>query len=343
VINFKQKIKKIIIISVFIVIFSITCIFYNSINSAITKFLQSKFNVVVNKDNLLVHFINVGQGDAIAINLPNNEVLIIDCGPKNNNVSFTNYITENVLNSKHNKEIDYLILTHADADHIGGAYLLLTQFDVEKVYLPIMSAETETYVEFKELANQTSSVEIISTTTKFNISECEINILGLYNINDTNESSTIVKITYLNKSFLFMADVSYKVEDLLMQQYGNELDSDVVKIAHHGSNTSTSLEFLELVSPDYAVISVGNNSYGHPTDEVLESIANANAKLLRTDIDGNILVSVGNDYDLTVNIGNYLTTDFSYEHRIAVIIVDLLLVGNIFIIIFKKKKSKKKE
>ena len=128
----KQKIKISIVLSVIMLTISLFCVFYAKINSTIENFMFNKFGVISRKGNLLVHFIDVGQGDAIAVNLPNDEVLLIDAGPKNNNVKFTNYVKQNVLNSKTDLVIDYLILTHADADHIGGAMLLLQEFDVKK-------------------------------------------------------------------------------------------------------------------------------------------------------------------------------------------------------------------
>ena len=339
----KQKIKSIITSGVILILLTITCFFYNAINKGLTKWLQKEFNVLFVENNMIVHFIDVGQGDAMAINLPNGEVMLIDCGPQSSNVKYCNYIKENVLGLKNNKEVDYLILTHADADHVGGALKVLHEFDVKKVYLPPIDSETDTYLGLKNFAYNNCDVELIERSTGFMVDGCKINIMGLYDIHDTNESSAVIKIEYLNKSFIFMADVSAYVEDLLIQEYGNELDCDVVKISHHGSDTSSSLDFLQMVSPDYAVISVGQNSYGHPTTEVLENINTVNAKLLRTDINGSIAFAVGQDYDLTCNYGTYLISSFYLDYRIFVLIVDLMLIVNVVIVLIKKDKRNSKK
>ena len=198
----KQKIKKCVPIIFIMLILSLTCVFYNLLQPKIIALFQARFNIVSKSSNLLVHFIDIGQGDAIAVNLPNDEILLIDAGTENKNVTFTNYIKENVLNSTHDNVIDYLILTHADADHIGGALRLLKNFKINKVFMPIYSNNTQIYLELKNFIESNCNYETISRDIEFNVAGCEINILGLYEYEDTNKSCPVVKISYLNKSFL---------------------------------------------------------------------------------------------------------------------------------------------
>ena len=127
----KQKKKSIIIMMIIMTALSLLCIFYNQINPFVLSLLADKFNLVSNKDNLMVHFINVDQSDAIAVNLPDGKIMLIDAGSEEYNVTYTKYLTENVINTKNNKEIDYLVLTHADLDHVGGTLKLLKKHQTQ--------------------------------------------------------------------------------------------------------------------------------------------------------------------------------------------------------------------
>lgn len=314
---------------------SLSFVFYSKINYTVENFLFNKFNIISQKDNLLVHFIDVGQGDAIAINLPNKEVMVIDAGPKNNNVKFTNYIKENVLGSKNNLHIDYLILTHADADHIGGALLLLKEFDVGKVYLPKVDSDTKTYIDLENYVKENESYEIVTTLTNFDVEETKINIFGLYDYNDTNNSSAVVKLEFKNKGFLFTADITEEVENRLVEDYSEILNSDVLKVAHHGSQYSTTRNFVDVVTPEYSIISVGENSYGHPSQDVLNNLNNS--EIIRTDVDGNILFAVGKNYNLLCNVDDYLIVKIAFDYRFYVIVIDFIIIVSVVIIVFNKK------
>lgn len=337
----KQKIKKCVPIIILMLILSLTCVFYNFLQPKIITLFQTRFNIVSKTNNLLVHFIDVGQGDAIAVNLPNDKVLLIDAGTENKNVTFTNYIKEHVLNSAHDNIIDYLILTHADADHIGGTLRLLKNFKVNKIFMPIYQNNTQIYLELKNFIENNCNYETISRDIKFNVAGCEINILGLYEYEDTNKSCPVVKMSYLNKSFLFTADIPIDIENLLINEYGEELNSDVLKIAHHGSNTSTSSKFLSYVTPEYSVISVGQNSYGHPTQNVLNNINNSGSALLRTDVNGSVMFSVGKNYNLTYNCDKYLITSSTLDYRFVILVLDVVLILAIIKILIKKKNKHK--
>ena len=288
----------------------------------------------------MVHFISVGQGDAIAINLPDDKVMIIDTGPEDSAVTLTNYIEHNVLNNSHNKKIDYLILTHADSDHIGGALRLLKQFDIKNIYIPYMESYTDSFLRLINYIKN-GNYNILSDFNDFidDSSVFNLEIFGPFDNSDTNDSCPIIKLEYLEVSFLFTGDISTNIEEILLLDYYEKIDSDIIKIAHHGSKYSSSLEFLQAVSPEYAVISCGNNSYGHPTDIVINNISETGAKILRTDLKGNILFSVSetNSYNILTN--DYIIIEILIDYRFLILIFDCIILISICVIIFKKKKS----
>ena len=143
----KQKIKKLIIILIFMIIFTLSLVFYDVINSKIINVFANRFNIVSNKDNFLVHFIDVNQADAVAINLPDGKVMLIDNGSKEVNTTYVNYLRENVIHSKRNNYVDYLVLSHSDMDHIGGTMKLLKNFNIGTIYMPKLASNSNGYAE----------------------------------------------------------------------------------------------------------------------------------------------------------------------------------------------------
>ena len=338
-----QKIKKMIIILIIMSLFTLTCAFYNFINPFFIKIFSDKFNIYSCKENLMVHFISIGQGDAIAVNLPDGKVMLIDTGLMASNVKYTDYINDKVLNGKRNKKIDYLILSHADADHIGGTMLLLKKFNVGKVYMPAVYNNTITYNEIVDYVENNIKYEYITVGMQFNTSGYSVDVFGPLDFSSTNNSCPVIKISYLGKSFLFTGDIEEEVEDDFIASYGEGLDSDVLKVAHHGSSSSSSLEFLQYVSPRYAVISVAKNSYGHPASKVVDNLNEVDAQILRTDLDGNVMFVVGKNYNLKYKTGTYYITNLSLDYRYLILVIDGCLFIQILVVLIKKdKKSKKK-
>ena len=321
------------------------CLFYSSWNLPFINLMQDKFLVVSIKDNLVVHFISVGQADAVAINLPDGKVLLIDAGYRNTNVSLNNYINDKVINNNLNKNVDYLILSHADLDHSGGARKLIKELNVKKVYLPTFNTEKEQYLELLQDVNDNCEYEMVDKDLNISNGNYKIDIINSPLKDTSNNSSAIVKIEYKGKSFLFAGDINFKVEKLLIDEYGDFLDVDILKVAHHGSKFSSSEDFLKVVTPEYAVISVGNNPYGHPTSETINNLENVGAKILRTDIEGNIVFVVGDNYNLKPITNKMYFTKFSLDYRILIYVVDCALTINTLVLIFaifiKSKKSKK--
>ena len=339
----KQKIIKSSIIFSIMLALAAMCLFYDFFNPLIVNGLLNRFDLVSRNENLLVHFIDVGQGDAIAINLPDGKTMLIDNGTKETNVSCVNYIKENVLNSKTNKEIDYLVLTHADSDHIGGTMKILKNFDINLVFMPKTMSDSQTFKEIFNFVDKNCNYKMLGDEFEIATKKYRFTFFEILNDENTNDSSQIIKLEYMRKSFLFTGDISSEIETTYVLTYGEELNSDVLKISHHGSKTATSAQFLDCVTPQYAVISVGeNNDYNRPHEEVLNILNINNVEIKRTDKHGDILFVVGNDYDLKVLNGNFYITNLSLNYTIYIVVLDIILIINIVIICVKKDKKNKK-
>ncbi len=244
--------------------------------------------------NLKVHFIDVGQGDSIFIELPNYETILIDAGTSSKSKVVSNYIS--LLGYT---EIDYLIGTHPHADHIGGMASIVDSFDIGKIYMPKVSANTKTYENLLQtiLDNGLSVKSAKAGVSILNSNDLNISIISPVSssYNNLNNWSAVIKLQYLDKTFLFMGDAEELVENQL-----SDVDADVIKVGHHGSSSSSSKSFIEKVSADYAVISVGEgNQYDHPYASVIDDWKASGVKILRTDLDGTIVIS-SNGYNLVV-------------------------------------------
>ncbi len=215
--------------------------------------------------DLTIIFIDVGQGDSILIHSDTTNILI-DTGPEGNAQNI-----KNTLNQFDVTEINYLIITHQHDDHIGSLEQLRRLIPIDNEIIP----------------EQNAKMSGMSQT--FN--DITLEFLGPIYISDNlNNMSLVIKLTYKNKTFLFMADAESEEEANLIRQYNQGLKADVLKVGHHGSDSSSSLDFLTLVQPQYAVISVGkDNDYGHPHGATLNALQEVGAKVFRTDRDGTIL------------------------------------------------------
>jgi competence protein ComEC len=232
-----------------------------------------------------VHFINVGQGDSILIQFHNDQTMLIDAGPDDSVVSY--------LNQQGIKKINYLVATHPHADHIGGMATVVKTFDIEKVYMPRVSHTSQTY-ENVLLAVKEKRLRITSAkagTEVFNQDGLKVDFVTPCgsSYSNLNDYSTVVKVQHGNTSFLLTGDAESESEQQMLSS-GADLQADVLKVGHHGSNSSTTLSFLKAVSPKYAVISCGaGNQYGHPHQETLSKLASAGVQVYRTDNNGTIV------------------------------------------------------
>lgn len=240
-----------------------------------------------NNDLLKVHYLDVGQGDSIFIELPNNETMLIDAAES--------YQSENIINYLKNlnyQKIDYVIGTHPHTDHIGGLKDIINTFEIGKIYMPKVVSTTKTYesllmtIKDKNLKINTAK----AGTSIIDIDTLKINILAPNNSTYTelNNYSVVTKITYGSTKFLFMGDA----EKLSENEIKENVTADVIKIGHHGSNTSSSIDFIKKVNAKYGIISVGlNNKYNLPKEEIITNWENSGTKIYLTSINGTVRAS----------------------------------------------------
>lgn len=318
---------------------ALSCIFYEPINKSLKVFLLENFSIVQLKDNLLVHYISVGQGDATAINFPDGRVMLIDAGPDDSASTLSSYLTNKVFNNQTDFTIDYFILTHADADHIGGAMRILSDFDIGIIYMPIIESETNVYKNLVNYINENNiNSEIISAKVEL-VGGVNLEIFEPLDRTSTNNTCPLIKLEFYDTSFLFTGDIDSSAESEFIRLYGDELDIDVLKVAHHGSSYSTSEEFIKATTPEYSVISVGKNSYGHPSSEVLNRLETIGVENYRTDINGNILFFVGKDNENFILTTNYTITNLIIDYRLFVLVIDSIVLIEIVILYVRKCKK----
>ena len=241
----------------------------------------------INPNEMKVHFIDVGQGDAILVQV-NDINLLIDSGSKTEKKKLVDY-----LDSLYIPEFDYIIATHPHEDHIGNMSYIINNYKIINFYSPKVQNNTSAFESMAEsLARKNIKIKLLKTNnTSINLGEntlVEVLSPSLNSYDNLNNYSPVIKISYGNTSFLFTGDAEESIEKELISKSFN-LKSDLLKIGHHGSSTSTSKIFLEKVNPKFTVISVGkDNTYGHPTKETLEKIKNT--KVFRTDLDSSIVI-----------------------------------------------------
>lgn len=239
-----------------------------------------------------VKFIDVGQGDSILIS-SNGYNALVDFG---NQSDFGSELLDS-LESYGIKELDCIVVSHYDDDHVGGAAKIVEAIEVHYALLPEQNdREDRTFDDFQyALENNGTAVSIAKVGTVINIGDFEITVLA-YNrdAENSNDRSIVLMAELDQKKFLLTGDAGTEIEQQLISD-GINVDCDVFKAAHHGSRNSNCEEFVKAASPEYAVISVGrSNQYGHPHEEVLNILQNCGAKIYRTDRSG----------DLTFNIQN---------------------------------------
>lgn len=239
--------------------------------------------------DLKVHFIDVGQGDSILIQLPNGETALIDAGSKDSGELVVEYLKKQEV-----KEIDYLIASHPHKKHIGGLPEVIKSFDVNNIYIPDISRDTEDY---KKLLSAIKEKDLDKNITKAEDTLIDLDGLSFTALapdeniddDDLNNHSIVLKLTYKNNSFLFTGNAEAKSEQSIIDN-DYDLRSSVLKVAHYGSNTSTTDQFLEKIKPNHAIISVNSdNKYGYPNKAVIDKLTNSNAKIHRTDEKGTIV------------------------------------------------------
>lgn len=274
-----------------ILVFVIIALFF------VYKNISSNIGFGHNK-KLQVYFLDVGQGDAIFIKSPSGKTMLVDAGPQNNVLK---PLSKRFLFRK--KHIDVLLATHPDADHVAGFVPVMQNYSVDVFVESAYQKDNQILAQIETLVNEKVKNHIIATEgtiidlgggATFKIlspNDSELN-------SDSNNASIVGKLIYGNNSFLLTGDASISNEIRLVKDYSSiDLKSDVLKLGHHGSRTSSAIEFLQNVKPQIAIISAGkNNRYGHPHPEVLNRLKNLNIPHISTATDGTVcLESNGQD------------------------------------------------
>lgn len=255
-------------------------------------------NADVEKHQLQVQFLDVGQGDATLVILPNQKIILIDGGPILSREKLIKF-----LRKKHIHKINLLVATHPDIDHIGGLITVLKEIKVEKVLDSGKSYDTNTYQAYMRIIKKKKIPIKKAKEGKFIKLDPTVDIQILNDAKEkkeNNESSIVLKITYKNADILLTGDADVLVEEqMIAKKY--QLDADVLKVGHHGSYTSTSPKFLEAVHPIYAIISFAkNNEYHHPHKSVLERLNEQHVQVYKTANNGTISLKTDGNF-LSVN------------------------------------------
>lgn len=256
-------------------------------------------NADIKSQQLEVHFINVGQGDATYIELPDGTDMLIDSGDGKYGKSVVNYLK----NQEKDIDIEYLIATHPDSDHVGGMQEVFKQLNIKNFYYPTDAPHTtQTWKNVLDLASKEGcSIKDAKTGTNLNIGGAEIKFIQpTKDYEDRNDDSVVTLVNYCNKKVLLTGDIGENTENDMVSQ-NLVPDVDILKVAHHGSAYSSTQSFLNKAKAENAVISVGkDNSYGHPNANAINRLTAAGSKIWRTDVTGDIVAKLDCS-NLTIN------------------------------------------
>lgn len=237
------------------------------------------------EETLRVHFIDVGQADA-ALLLCGGQSMLIDGGNTADSSLLVSYLDRQGIGT-----LDYMVCTHAHEDHVGGLSGPLNACEVRQVFSPVTEYDSKAFQDFAKYTQaQGLSITVPQADDTFSLGSADVTVLGpRQDYDDTNNTSLVLRVTFGDTAFLFTGDAERTAEADLLDA-GCELSSTVLKVGHHGSDTSTSYPFLREVMPTYAVISVGeDNAYGHPHQETMSRLYDAGVIVYRTDLQGTVV------------------------------------------------------
>lgn len=247
-----------------------------------------------------IHFIDVGQADSTLVTCDGHSMLIDGGNADDSNLVYS------VLQRETDGHLDYVVGTHAHEDHIGGLSGAFEADTADVTFCPVTEYDSKAFRNFKTRADERGGgITIPAVGDTFTLGEASVTVVAVNSVpEDTNNTSIVIRIVYGDTSFLFTGDAEQETEEKILET-GQDIESTVLKVGHHGSSTSTSQAFLDAVSPTYAVISCGkDNSYGHPHSETLAKLASAGVEVLRTDELGDIYCT-SDGTEVTFSYGEY--------------------------------------
>lgn len=255
---------------------------------------------------LTVTFLDIGQGDASFLEFPTGEQMLIDCAVDARVLEALGRVMK-----PWDRHIDYLVVTHGDSDHYGGCIDVMKRYRIDHIVYNGYSKEGDAawYVLKETMAAEGAEYVDVEKEQEWKIGDVRLHFLypdhsmatdpripGVEKTVESNNTTVVIKATFGENDVLFMADAEDVLEEYLVKKYGNLLDVEVLKVGHHGSNSSSIKPFLDIVTPEHASISSGKgNSYGHPTGRVLKRLERAGTKIWRTDLGGDITMEIGRD------------------------------------------------
>lgn len=269
-------------------------------------------SILINKipHNLEIYFVDVSQGDCSFIVTPNNKTILIDGGGQRNFDVGKNTLLPYIFDRK-KSQIDYCIISHFDFDHCGGILYIMNEIKIKKMIIPKQFEDSENYQEFKKIVNM-KKINVIEVEAGQRIKiekDLYLDILwpcseNIVNQNVLNNNSLVFKLVNKNFSILYTGDIEEIAEKAILKKYSknlNVLEANILKVAHHGSKTSSTIEFIQAVKPQIALIGVGeNNTFGHPSENTLNKLENINCKIYRTDELGEICINVKSKGIITI-------------------------------------------
>lgn len=247
-----------------------------------------------------IHFIDVGQADSALVTCDGHSMLIDGGNADDSNLVYS------VLQRETDGHLDYVVGTHAHEDHIGGLSGAFEADTADVTFCPVTEYDSKAFRNFKTRADERGGgITIPAVGDTFTLGEASVTVVAVNSVpEDTNNTSIVIRIVYGDTSFLFTGDAEQETEEKILES-GQDIESTVLKVGHHGSSTSTSQAFLDAVSPTYAVISCGkDNSYGHPHSETLAKLTSAEVEVLRTDEIGDIYCT-SDGTEVTFSYGEY--------------------------------------
>lgn len=269
-----------------------------------TKTIEQQVGEEIVHKNLKVTYLDIGQGDASFIEFPDGKQMLVDCAIDGRILEALGRVMP-----YYDHDIDYLFVTHPDLDHYGGCAEVLDRFDVKNIVYNGLEKRGDQMWESFWLAIQNENANYIEADQEYvwDIASTTLHILypdhsirGNKNIpNSTveanaNNTSVVFKLSYLDKSMLFMGDAEEELEEYLIATYGDQLDVDVLKLGHHGSDSSSTEDFISITSPTDAIASCGlGNKFGHPSRRILSRIERISSSTIwRTDWQGDIFLNL---------------------------------------------------